>query len=146
MITEEIFYGVKCNRCLCQYEDGSHSFWSDKGTAIENAIESNWIKKDGKHYCPDCYTSDGENDIPKEEYPKYVKVIREFLVKIIRGYDLQILDNEDCIFITFWMVGSKLEECDEAYIRDRFKEELISIQVVSNDEKSPKYLHIKLKK
>ena len=47
MIVSEIFYGVKCNRCGEQYEDGEHHFWSDESGAIENAMESEWIEEKG---------------------------------------------------------------------------------------------------
>ncbi len=45
MIVSEIFYGVKCNRCGEQYEDGEHSFWSDEDNAIETQWNPNGFKK-----------------------------------------------------------------------------------------------------
>ena len=63
MIVSEIFYGVKCNRCGEQYEDGEHSFWSDEDNAIENAMESEWIEEKGKHYCDKCFHYNDEDEL-----------------------------------------------------------------------------------
>lgn len=47
----------------CKNDIGSnqdYSCWNDPTCAEENAMESDWIKYEGKHYCPDCYDEDEE--------------------------------------------------------------------------------------
>ena len=39
------------------------SWWEDKEFVKENAVESGFIEVDGKHYCPNCYTIDDEDNI-----------------------------------------------------------------------------------
>lgn len=65
MIYEEIMYGVKCDRCYEIYENGDGcTVSSDKHDMEEEACENDWQEVDGRHYCPDCYTRD-ENDEDK---------------------------------------------------------------------------------
>lgn len=65
MIYEEIMYGVKCDRCYEIYENGDGcTVSSDKHDMEEEACENDWQEIDGRHYCPDCYTRD-ENDEDK---------------------------------------------------------------------------------
>lgn len=33
------------------------------GADIWDEIEHDWIEQDGKHYCPDCYTIDDDDNI-----------------------------------------------------------------------------------
>lgn len=65
MIYEEIMYGIKCDRCHKIYEncDGC-TVSSEKHDMEESACEDDWYEENGKHYCPDCYTRD-ENDEDK---------------------------------------------------------------------------------
>lgn len=65
MIYEEIMYGVKCDRCHEIYENSDGcTVSSDKYDMEEEACENDWQEIDGRHYCPDCYTRD-ENDEDK---------------------------------------------------------------------------------
>lgn len=62
MIKERTMYTVICDNC--KYDIGSnseYSCWNDNSYARENAMESEWLEQDDKHYCPDCFTHD-END------------------------------------------------------------------------------------
>lgn len=86
MIVSDIFYGLKCDRCGEFYEDGDHSFWSDKESAIEYSHDSDWVEKNDKHYCPKCYDLDEETDeiTIREPFPRLVKQIECFIEKIIK--------------------------------------------------------------
>ena len=62
MIAKVEMYTVQCDNCkTTSGENSDYSCWGDKQVALEDAIESDWIEHEGKHYCPDCYTID-END------------------------------------------------------------------------------------
>ena len=60
-IVKEYFYNVKCDRCG---KLANEELWgNDVAFAKEDADESGFIEVDGKHYCPDCYTIDDEDNI-----------------------------------------------------------------------------------
>lgn len=67
-------YTVVCDHC--KKDMGStddYSCWNDDTYAEERAMESEWIKENGKHYCPECVTY-GENDelqLKEEMFNKY---------------------------------------------------------------------------
>jgi hypothetical protein len=63
MIIKETFYGVECDACGKLFEGYEYSFWSDENYALENATDSEWIKDDKKHYCPDCYSYDDNDNL-----------------------------------------------------------------------------------
>lgn len=63
MAVEKIeMYTVVCDHCgedIGSSEE--YSCWADDCYAEENAMESEWLKVEGKHYCPECYEY-GDND------------------------------------------------------------------------------------
>ncbi len=63
MIYEEIMYGIKYDRCHEIYEncDGA-TVSSEKHDIEEEACENDWHEENGKHYCPNCYTRDEEDE------------------------------------------------------------------------------------
>lgn len=63
MILERTFYGVECDGCGCDLEDGcDNPFFTDSGVfAEEVARDSGWIKVRGRHYCEECHHH-GDND------------------------------------------------------------------------------------
>ena len=64
-IVKQYFYNVECDRCG-KLSDEEH--WRvDEDLSKENADESGFIEVDGKHYCPDCYTIDDEDNIVIKE-------------------------------------------------------------------------------
>lgn len=57
-------YTVVCDNCGVDVNEGQeYSCWNDKGYAQEIAMESEWIKEGGEHYCPKCYTYDDEDNL-----------------------------------------------------------------------------------
>jgi hypothetical protein len=64
MIVKEYFYAVKCSNCGDMSELDDATFWSDESSAVEIAEDSDWcVTDDGKHYCPDCYSFDDEDNL-----------------------------------------------------------------------------------
>ena len=60
-IVKECFYNVECDRCG---KLANEELWKDdEAFAKEEAVDSGFIEVDGKHYCPDCYTIDDEDNI-----------------------------------------------------------------------------------
>ena len=82
MIKPVTMYSVICDRCGKIYDrDDSIIAWSDEGTAKEQALESEWVEIEDKHYCPDCYEFNDELD---EYVPKFIyrnDVLGNHLVK-----------------------------------------------------------------
>ena len=72
MIKPVTMYSVICDRCGKSFIDEFNGIgaWLDKGTAKEQAMESEWAEIGDKHYCPDCYEFDEELDeyVPKMIY------------------------------------------------------------------------------
>ena len=63
MTYETIMYGIKCNRCQKIYEDseGANLAVDRHGDLEESAQEDGWHVNGDRHYCPNCYTIN-END------------------------------------------------------------------------------------
>lgn len=62
MITEKMYYGIKCDACGKEFEDGEGYSHYDERCFIEDmALSSEWISVRGKHYCDKCYKY-GDND------------------------------------------------------------------------------------
>jgi len=71
MIKEVTMYTVICDNCgkdLCEGQE--FSCWNDDLTAHELAMEENWIKEESKHYCPDCYDYDDNDNLVINESRK----------------------------------------------------------------------------
>lgn len=67
-IVKEYFYNIQCDRCG---KLANEELWrNDVGFAKEDADESEFIEVEGKHYCPDCYTIDDEDNIVIKEDAK----------------------------------------------------------------------------
>ena len=64
MIQEVKMYTVICDNCgKDNNEDTDYSCWNDESIAEEIAMESNYLKDDDKHYCPDCYSYDDNDEL-----------------------------------------------------------------------------------
>lgn len=63
MIKEVKMYTVICDNCGKDSNEGTeYSCWVDESQAEEVATNSDWLKEEDKHYCPDCYFyDDGDN-------------------------------------------------------------------------------------
>lgn len=59
----EMFAG-KCDRCNTEVlENSEYSCFGEKEMIIENMHEANWyFADDKKHYCPDCFTVNDEDE------------------------------------------------------------------------------------
>lgn len=70
MIKPVTMYSVVCDRCGKTYNENDGVIaWLDEGTARGQALESEWIEIEDKHYCPDCYEFNDELD---ENVPKFI--------------------------------------------------------------------------
>jgi len=64
MIKTVIMYTVICDNCGkdCN-KDNEYSCWSDVSYTEDVSLEANWHKEDDKHYCPDCYSWDDDDNL-----------------------------------------------------------------------------------
>ena len=64
MIIEKTFYAIQCDNCkvIAEAEDDI-TFWSDQTSSHDNAEESDWYIDGEKHYCPDCYSFDDDDNL-----------------------------------------------------------------------------------
>lgn len=132
MIIKEIFYGVKCDRCGKIHNDGDHEFWNDEHSPVEYAMDSDWIEKENKHYCDDCYElSDEAGEIlVYEEWPKELKTLVTFVDKIIKGWSRNVFEYNDR-FEVKCNLRNGLNMHDRNYISSLLSDKLIKIDVSS---------------
>lgn len=149
MIITEIFYGVKCNRCGDILDDGEHSFWNDECGAEENATNSEWIEDKGRHYCPNCYeyNEDDDKQIPLPEFPAYLKELNKFLKNSIVGYSVEVKETDTEFLVVKPLYNrTKLEDFEIAYITGLAGSNLISITCQKHERYTRHEVYIKLKK
>lgn len=64
MITETTMYGIQCDGCKRELEDSEGYLVYDREEDVESvAIDSDWIKVRGKHYCEKCYRYGDDNEL-----------------------------------------------------------------------------------
>lgn len=64
MIKEVKMYTVICDNCGKDVNaDAEYSAWSDTQFTEDMALEAGWHKEDDKHYCPDCFSFDDEDEL-----------------------------------------------------------------------------------
>lgn len=58
-------YTVICDRCGADaFAESEFSCWGDVDTAIDFAVDNSaYVVIDGKHYCPDCWTWNDEDEL-----------------------------------------------------------------------------------
>lgn len=62
MIKERKVYTAICDKCGKDIsKDSGYAGWSFSGIVWE-MLDYEWVKINGKHYCPDCYEYDEEID------------------------------------------------------------------------------------
>lgn len=61
MIVSKEFKNIKCDNCGALFDEEN---WYDSTEAFYPAFEEeNWIEDNGKHYCPDCYSYDDDDNL-----------------------------------------------------------------------------------
>ena len=64
MIEKVEMFTVVCDNCGEDAGASSDaSCWNDEAVAEEMALESEWIKEDEKHYCPNCWSRDDNDNL-----------------------------------------------------------------------------------
>lgn len=49
------FYWLECDGCdIKSTEDSEYSAWSDRGDAIDHAVDCGWLMSGDGHYCDEC--------------------------------------------------------------------------------------------
>ena len=68
MIKEVTYYDIICDRCGKSLTKESEVCYTDTESAEMVAIDTEWKKICGKHYCADCYELDEKTDeyVPKK--------------------------------------------------------------------------------
>ena len=137
MITQSIFYSVKCDRCGTINEDGDdQSCFFDEGDAVESAIGNMWEEIGNKHYCPECFTINEKTDVvtAKEPYPNHLIKLKKFLEKVL-NVRTRIFEHDDFFVVKINIYGSKiLIPIDERYIF-----EILGDRFISNEREDKRY-------
>jgi len=62
MVVEVKMFTVVCDNCKKDIgSEDEYSCWNDDNYAESNASDSDWLKLNTLHYCPECYSYD-DND------------------------------------------------------------------------------------
>lgn len=68
MLHKVEMHTVVCDNCKKDIgSESEYSCWNDESYAENSAMESDWIKEEDKHYCPDCISYDDDNNIVLNE-------------------------------------------------------------------------------
>ena len=69
MIKEVKSYSLICDNCGETYVENycNYCVWLEPSMAIEYAKENEWIEHEDKHYCPNCYEIDINDNITIKE-------------------------------------------------------------------------------
>ena len=117
MFTEEIFYGIRCDRCGEQYESsGDYSYMTDKGEILETAENDDWREIDGKHYCPGCYVEDPEpidddhEYMPKTAYPDCIYGVRRIVAELLESGSGKIEEKDEKLHLCFYLNNHELDD------------------------------------
>lgn len=63
MIKEVTMYTVVCDGCGKDVNaDNDISCWNDTGYLNDIAYDAGWERLEGKHYCPECFEYDNDDD------------------------------------------------------------------------------------
>ena len=77
MIVKENFYNVECDCCYCL---ANEDLWQvDENTAKEKALDGDWREFEGKHYCPNCWKLDDDDNIVTKDGKVWDWDTEEFL-------------------------------------------------------------------
>lgn len=77
MIVKENFYNVECDYC---HELADVDVWSvEEQTAKEKALDYDWRELGSKHYCPDCWELDDDENIVTKDGKVWDWDTEEFL-------------------------------------------------------------------
>lgn len=64
MIKTVTMYTIICDNCGRDSAEGSeYSCWNEEDFAWDTANEDGWEEHEGKHYCPDCFDCDEEDNL-----------------------------------------------------------------------------------
>ena len=158
MITEEIFYGVKCDRCGDFYEmGGEYTCYSDKGEILDAALDDDWKEIHGRHYCPCCYTEkdgttvtnhchDDDDDereddsreyIPRPSYPDCYHKLQQFM-QVIIGHKGNESCDDDWLYIWFSLPSNGVLTDLTRQMIDRILEKVEhKIEIIESEKKTP---------
>lgn len=63
MIQKVEMYTVICDNCKKDIgSEQEFSCWNDDSYAVDNALDSDWVKVEDKHYCESCYSYDDSDN------------------------------------------------------------------------------------
>ena len=100
MIKEVTYYDIICDRCGKSLTKESEMCYPDTESAEMLAMDNEWKKICGKHYCADCYELDDktDEDVPKKTMSKtiYCGEFEKFLYEDTDGYGVCENANEEC--------------------------------------------------
>lgn len=72
MIKEVKAYSLFCDNCseLFMGHSSGYSMWVDNSQGREEAEDEGWIEHECKHYCPNCYSINSDDNVVIKESDK----------------------------------------------------------------------------
>ena len=112
MIKAEVLYTVQCDRCREILEDGEFQYWVGADMAVDRAKDSEWLIKGNKHYCPECYTlNDDDEEEIKSPIPEQVFELQKFMSLIAkRGCTVKIEEENNCFVLSVLLITNTISD------------------------------------
>ncbi|MCE5332721.1 MAG: hypothetical protein LLF95_11365 [Bacteroidales bacterium] len=136
MILKEIFYAVKCDRCGAINNETDTAFWGEKSQAVLQCQDDEWLcNVPGKHYCPNCFTTNEENEevTIKPPFPESVKRIEKFIDVITKNL-AEVHEKDDRFEIDFYERIS-LHQADRNWIVENYPTAKIKEEILRDRKK-----------
>lgn len=71
MIRKQEFFNIECDSCGSMLDD--ENWWDDKETTESLLHECGWKKLGDRHYCPDCWAYDDDDNIVTKDGRKFTE-------------------------------------------------------------------------
>lgn len=132
MIKAEILYTVQCDRCGEILKGDEYTYMTDSKSALQLANESEWITKWDKHYCPECYTiNDNNEEEIKRSIPPQIFILKKLLRMIVTNSALySIKESKESFELSGYLKGKILSQAKIEIIKEISQPFEVVIQVV----------------
>lgn len=148
MIKSEILYTLQCDRCKKELEDDNLQYWVDVESVLDIANNNEWITKEDKHYCPDCYIFNHNDEIEvKEDIPFQLFKLKDFLTKYFStNPNCDIIENWELYKITCYTNNYKISEAKLEMIEEIVSPHLFNYSIIPITGSGSFKLSIEIKK
>lgn len=147
MITKEICYGMKCDRCGKLYGDDDTHIFSEEEELKERANDNEWVLFSHKHYCPDCVEWDSQcNYKVKPPIPSHVAAVKNYMKHVADAF-VVVKEYKTIFSVEGYTDNGEdiLPEIHSKWIEEYLGENLLGIHYDYQEHTSNAMFRIKIK-